>query len=160
MNREDAYYFMIMLASGLDEEYNAWLDDHLETEEPLSDITYELSLCGSDVNKAVSCLKNYRTGESVDERAVSERLRLFLKNSYNSNRFSKKEIVAYMHRFSKVVGDPCDFEIAVWTDMYYMDDYYALAEDGVISWEKFDSMFFAFLNEGIEVDRKHFWDNM
>lgn len=160
MNREDAYYFMIMLASGLDEEYNAWLDKHLETEEPLSDITYELSLCGSDVNKAVSCLKNYRAGENVDERTVSERLRLFLKNAYDSNRFGKKEIVAYMHRFSEVVGDPCDFEIAVWGDMYYMDDYYALAEDGVISWKKFDSMFFAFLNEGIEMDRKNFWDNM
>jgi len=43
MTREEAYYHKILLMTGFTEGYDAWLDEYLEREDPLSDIVLELS---------------------------------------------------------------------------------------------------------------------
>ena len=158
MNREDAYYYKILLMSGLYDGYDEWLDGYLNTENPLSDIVLNLSLCGSDINKTISCLHHYCGERDFDEKFVCEKLRLFLKNGYHTGRFSKEEVVSYMYRFANAHGDPGDFEIALWDSMYYMDDYHSLAKDGIISWKRFDFAFLSFLNNGTPVDSDQLWN--
>ena len=57
-----------------------------------------------------------------------------------------------MYRLALNVGDPGDFDINLWGSMYYLDYYYSLAEDGIISWESFDFAFFSYLDNGTPVD--------
>ena len=152
MTREDAYYFTILLKSGFQEEYDRWLDQRLEEEDPLSDLVLNLSLCASDVNKTISCLQNYcadlPAGE-LDEAAVCERLRLFLKEAHHVGRLSKEQTVDSMFRFALSHGDPGDFGEGSWDDMYYMGENYCLAQEGHASWEAFDSVFYTYLDRGI-----------
>lgn len=158
LNREDAYYYKILLMSGLSDGYDEWLDGYLNNEDPLSEIVLNLSLCGSDVNKTISCLHNYCANQALDEKLVCEKLRLFLKAAYHSGRFSKKEIISYMYCFANSHGDPGDFETAIWDSMYYMDYYHSLVEDGIILPEHFDSAFLSFLNNGTPLDANKLWN--
>ena len=159
MKREDAYYYKILLMAGIEEGYDQWLDGFLENEDPLSDIVLNLSLCGSDVNATISCLHNFCAEETLDERAVVEKLRMFLKEAYHAGRMTKEETVSYMYRFAVAHEDPGGFDSEIWADMYYLGDYYALAEEGVISWDSFDAQFLAYLNEGIPLDSDKIWSN-
>jgi len=152
LNREDAYCFKIRLMCGLREGYYEWLEGYLNSEAPLSEIVLNLSLCGSDINKAISCLHSFCMEQGFDESIVCEKLRLFLRDSYHTGCLSKDDAVAYMYRFANAHGVPGDFESAAWDSMYYMDDYYSLAKTGIIPWERFDCAFFSFLNDGTPID--------
>lgn len=153
MNLDDAYYHLLLLESGLDDGYDDWLDGYLAAEDPLSDIVLDLALCGSDLNRTISCLWGYcGCWPEVDERLLCERLRNYLKQMYHSGKMDKRAVVDAMHRIASAHGDPGDFDFDLWGDLYYMDDHYSLAADGIISWEVFDRAFEAFLNDGISVE--------
>ncbi|MBQ5320693.1 MAG: hypothetical protein J6K88_01325 [Oscillospiraceae bacterium] len=158
MKREDAYYFKILLMSGFSDGYDQWLNGYLETEDPLSDIVLELSFCGSDLDKTISCLHNYCMKQSFDENAVCDRLRLFLKEAYHSKRLSKAETISCMYRFANSHGDPGDFDNRLWDDMFYMDYYHSLAKDGIIPWDRFDFAFSSYLDDGITIDSGVIWN--
>lgn len=157
MNYSDAYYHLLLMQAGLDDNYDAWLNTYLEIEDPLSDIVLELSLCASDLNKTISCLKAYCSGKPVDEKAVAERLRLFLKEAFNTGRMSKDEVVSAMYRLVVNHSAPYEFDTDIWGDMYYLEDYYGLAKDGIIPWDNFDKLFLAYLYEGTPLDSEKLW---
>lgn len=157
MKREDAFYYKNILMLGFLDGYNEWLDYYLETEDPLSDIVLELSCCGSDVKKTISVLHNYCAEQPFDEAAVCDRLRLFFKDAYYSNRMNKEEISSTMYRLALNIGAPGFFDIHLWGSMYYLDDFYSLAKDGIISWESFDFAFFSYLDNGIPLDSNLIW---
>lgn len=158
LKREDAFYHKLMLMTGLDDGYDKWLNYYLEAENPLSNIVLELACCGSDVNKTISVLHNFCAEQPFDEVAVSNRVRLYFKNAYHANKMSKEEIVSTMYRLVLNVGDPGDFHTHIWGSMYYLEDYYSLAKDWVISWECFDFAFFSYLDNGVPVDSYRIWD--
>jgi len=145
--------------TGFVDEYDYWLNKCLETEDPLSGIVSDLSSFGSDVNKIISCLHNYCAAKDFDESAVCEKLRIFLKDAYHSGRLNKEEIASYMYRFAVNHADLCDLELKIWGSMFYMDDYYLLAKDRIISSERFDSAFHSYLNDGISIDFEKLWSN-
>ncbi|MBR3964170.1 MAG: hypothetical protein IKJ80_02050 [Clostridia bacterium] len=159
MKREDAFYHKILLMTGLDDGYDAWLNYYLESEDPLSDIVLELSCCGSDVNKIISTLHNYCAEQPFDVSAVCDRVRMFYHKEYYSKRMSKEEVISSMYRLARNVGDPGDaaFDDHLWGSMYYLDYYHALVKDGVISSENFDLAFFSYLDNGIPVDTNQIW---
>ena len=143
---------------GFSEGYDEWLNSYLEIEEPLSDIVLELSFCTLDVNKTISLLHRYCEEQKFDKGAVADRLRLFFKEAYYSNRMSKEEIISSMHRLALNIGDPgnCDFDW--WESMYYLDYYCSLAEDNIISKERFDAAFFSYLDNGTPLDLNFIWN--
>ena len=157
IKREDSFYYMNLLLLGFFDGYDEWLNYYLETESPLSDIVLELSLCGSDVNKTISLLHNYCAEQNFDKVVSHDKLRLFFKNAYYSNRMSKEEVLSTMYRLSLNVGDPGDFDIKLWGSMYYLDYYYGLALDGVIPMENFDFAFFSYLDNGTPLDSDLIW---
>lgn len=157
MKREDAFYYKNLLMLGFSDGYDEWLDYYLELEDPLSNIVLELSCCGSDVTKTISVLHNYCAEQPFDESAVCDRLRLFFKDAYYTNRMSKEEISSTMYRLALNIGDPGDFDIHLWGSMYYLDDFHSLAKDGIISWESFDFAFFSYLDNGTPLDSNLIW---
>lgn len=42
--------------------------------------------------------------------------------------------------------------------MYYLDDYYSMAKDGIISWESFDFAFNSYLDNGTPIDSNLIWE--
>lgn len=148
MRFEEAYYYNILLMSGLNDEFDNWLNQRLEEQDPLSDMVLQLVSCGSDVNKTISCLHDYCRGQDIDEKTVCEKLRLFLKNAYHCGRFNKEQVVFYMSRFCVNHGDVSNYDMKTWGCMFYMGDYYAFAKEGLITWERFDSAFLSYLDDG------------
>ena len=159
LKREDAFYHKLMLMTGLDDGYDEWLNYYLESENPLSNIVLELACCGSDINKTISVLHNFCMEQPFDEAVVCDRLRAYFQDAYYTNRMSKEEISSTMYRLALNVGDPGDFDIHLWGSMYYLDDYYSLAKDGIISWDNFDFAFFSYLDNGIPVDLNRIWNH-
>ena len=158
MKLDDAYYHLLLLQSGLDDGYDAWLDGYLEAEDPLSDIVLNLVSCGSNVNETISCLNTYCSLKpEVDERSICDRLRNFLKDAYHSGRMSQREVVDVMHRIALANGDPWGVEADLWDEFYYMEDRLDLVDDGIASREVFDEAFDKFLNDGIYVE-KNYWE--
>ncbi|MBQ5867139.1 MAG: hypothetical protein IIW56_10735 [Oscillospiraceae bacterium] len=160
MKREDAFYHKLLLMSGLDDGYDEWLNYYLELENPLSNIVLELACCGSDINKTISVLHNFCAEQPFDKSDVCNRVRLFYKNAYYSKRMSTEEIVSSMYRLANNIGDPgdADFDAHIWGDMYYLDDYYDLAIDGLIPMEGFNVAFFSYLDNGISIDSNSIWN--
>ena len=159
MKREDAFYHKILLMIGLDDGYDEWLNQYLESENPLSNLVLELACCGSDIHKTISLLHNYCIEQPFDEGVVCNRLRLFFKSAYYANRMDKKEIVSTMYRLALNVGAPGYYDMALWGNMYYLEDYYTLAEEGIISWERFDFAFFSYLDNGTPLDSNLIWNS-
>ena len=170
MEREEAFYHKILLMSCLDDGYNEWLNRCVETENPLSDIVLELAYCSSDINKTISVLNRYCTEEQVDMADVNDKVRLFFRNAYHSKKMSKEEITTYMQRVAFNIGDMENQNItiwdsssirkpdfAVWESMYFLADYCQLAEEGIISWERFDFAFFSYLYNGTPIDTNLLW---
>ena len=62
-----------------------------------------------------------------------------------------------MNAITSHIGDLGDFDVEIWGDMFYFDDYYSLAEKDILAWEGFDSAFFAYLNDGIPLDSEKIW---
>ena len=96
---------------GFQDEYDKWLNSFLETENPLSEIVLELSLCESDINKTISVLARYRMEQPIDEAAVCDRLRIFLKNAYYSSRMNKEEVVYAMYTMASHIGAPWIYDL-------------------------------------------------
>ena len=159
LKREDAFYHKLMLMTGLDDGYDEWLNYYLESENPLSNIVLELACCGSDINKTISVLHNFCMEQPFDEAVVCDRLRAYFQDAYYTNRMSKEEISSTMYRLSLNVGDPGDFDMGIWGSLYYLDYYYSLASDRIISWESFDLAFFDYLEQGIPVDADRIWNH-
>ena len=159
MKHEDAFYYENLLIVGFQDEYDKWLNSFLETENPLSEIVLELSLCESDINKTISVLARYRMEQPIDEAAVCDRLRIFLKNAYYSSRMNKEEVVYAMYTMASHIGAPWIYDLKTWGSMYYLEDYYSSAIDGTMSWDSFDSAFFSYLNDGVPIDSESIWNN-
>ena len=155
MTREDAFFQMLLIRSGITEEYDAWFDRYLEEEDPLSDIVLALVDAGSDFNKILSCLYFYTAERPIDYAKVTEMLRLYLKNAYESGRFDKITCTSYMYRFAEKSGRMHE-EFA---PMMIISDYLSYADDGLCDKEKWEKiLFLPYLSEGKIGDHHTLWN--
>ena len=157
MTREDAFYYENLLILGFKDEYDKWLNSQLEAENELANITLDLAWCGSDVNKAISILRQYRTGAPIDDAAVCKRLRLFLKDAYDSKRMDKGQVVSALYTIACHLSDLDTYNEVISGEMILLEEYYSLAKEGILDWNSFDSSFFAYLDNGLPLDSKKIW---
>ena len=144
MTREDALYFKLLLQAGFWDSYEEWLNRYLITQEPLSDLTMELSYCVSDAEKTISLLHAYCGDLPVDKDAVCEKLRLFLKDAFGTNRLTAEETTTLLYRFSLGIDTPVNSDSALWWTMYLLDDARISMEPST-----FRERFTAYLEHGI-----------
>jgi hypothetical protein len=147
MTREDALYQKLLLAAGFVEQYEPWLAEFVEKEDPLSDIVLDLSWCGGDFKEIVSCLHRYITDTVVDEVAVADRLRLFVKEQYESGKLDAEGCMTAFYRFSaEMIGHS-----SIWDYMMALSDYYGGVTEGWYPEKKWKKAFVAFLSEGKQI---------
>ena len=148
MTYENAWYFKLLFMAGYDDGFDQWLDELLQTQDPIEETVLELSFCRSDRKKMLSLLNKFCVVRPQDQEALLRKLRLFVKEAYTCGRFSRREATTCMYCFTKNFGYFEIYNSSGWKSMYLMDDLLDDAEYGVIDLAEFDKHFLAYLNEG------------
>lgn len=142
MNYDEAFYHQLMLEAGITDKYTATLDHLLEIEDPLSDIVLELSSSGSDINKAISCLRNYTLDKTIDYNAVFDMVLEHLRRKYFDRELTIEELTDAM---SIIAVNSGKWQDEPWYTMYLIDDLYNQAESDSIDKGTFESSIHSFL---------------
>ena len=126
MSVERAVYYRLFLDQGLTERFDRELDERLERENPLSDLTLALSTCGGKREEQVHILNEYIRNiapEEIDKDAVFSFVADKLRERYEQNPDTELEaFTMLMHNIARYSGWWQDFE--PWATMYLMNDFY------------------------------------
>ena len=126
MTVEQAAYHKLFLQNGLTEHFDRDLDERLERENPLSDLTLALSTCGGKREEQVHILNEYirnTAPEEIDKDAVFSFVADELRERYEQNPDPDLEtFTMLMHNIARYSGWWQDFE--PWATMYLMNDFY------------------------------------
>ncbi|MBQ3598602.1 MAG: hypothetical protein II987_04990 [Clostridia bacterium] len=144
MTRANAYYQMLLLKCGYTEQFDTWLNDLLETEDPISEETLGLIGKGNDINALISYLEYISRGDR-DEYEACRRMRLFLRDEYFAGRLTNARCAEIMYTVSVYNRG---FENPIWEDMYYLSDVYDYAEIGVCTMQHFEELLTRYLETG------------
>ena len=136
MTAEQAVYHKLFLLNGLTECFDRDLDERLERENPLSDLTLALSTCGGKREEQVHILNEYilnTAPEEIDKDAVFSFVADELRERYEQNPDTDLEaFTMLMHDIARDSDWWRDFE--PWATMYEMPDFYEAAyKDHIIS---------------------------
>ena len=144
MTRANAYYQMLLLKCGYTEQFDTWLNDLLETEDPISEETLGLIGKGNDINALISYLEQI-SGEDRDEFGACRRIRLFLRDEYFAGRLTNARCAEIMYTVSVYNSG---FDDPVWQDMYCLSSEYDYAEIGVCTMQHFEEPLTRYLETG------------
>lgn len=136
MSVERAVYYRLFLVQGLTERFDRELDERLERENPLSDLTLALSTCGGKREEQVHILNEYirnTAPEQIDKDAVFSFVADELRERYEQN--PDPDLEAFTMLIHDIARDSDwwrNFE--PWVTMYEMPDFYEAAyKDHIIS---------------------------
>lgn len=144
MSVERAVYYRLFLVQGLTERFDRELDERLERENPLSDLTLALSTCGGKREEQVHILNEYirnTAPEQIDKDAVFSFVADELRERYEQNPDTDLEAFTMLiHDIARDSDWWRDFD--PWATMYLMPDFYEAAyKDHIISKACFQSIF-------------------
>ena len=129
MTAELAAYHKLFLLNGLTESFERELDECLERENPLSDLTLALSTCGGKREEQIHILNEYirnTAPEQIDKDAVFSFVADELRERYEQNPDTDLEAFAMLMRDIAWDSDWWGaFE--PWATMYEMPDFYSRA---------------------------------
>ena len=97
MTNEVAIYLKLLLKIGFHDKYFQYLERILSEEPKLSGILLELSFCGQDVNKAISCLLKHTYCEIINYDIVASMILEDFKELYLSKQISMQDLIIAMH---------------------------------------------------------------
>ena len=153
MTLERAYYHKLMLEVGLAESFDQELDEMLEQEDPLSELTLALSTCGGDRNEQIHILNDYILSvpkEQIDKDAVFSLVAEDFRTRYEQSPETLEQLTRQMGSAAWLSGwwteDP-------WNAMYLMSDWYDDIEARLLPRDVFLESFRKLLCDK-EVDRK------
>lgn len=159
MTAELAAYHKLFLLNGLTESFERELDECLERENPLSDLTLALSTCGGKREEQVHILNEYirnTASEQIDKDAVFSFVADELRERYEQNPDTDLEAFTMLiHDIARDSDWWRDFE--PWVTMYVMPDFYEAAyKDHIISKACFQSIFRRLLYDKTGTDMVRF----
>ena len=133
---EQAAYHKLFLLNGLTECFDRDLDERLERENPLSDLTLALSTCGGKREEQIHILNEYilnTAPEQIDKDTVFSFVADELRERFEENPDTDLEaFTMLMHVIARDSDWWRDFE--PWATMYEMPDFYEAAyKDHIIS---------------------------
>lgn len=145
MTAENACFQFLLLKHGFYEQYDNWFDTLLKEENPISAETLGLIDCNGDYEKIAAYLSNIAV-DGYDRAAVCEKVRLFLRDEFNSGRLVGKECAHIMYKIS--LHDMNYDNSVEWWPMFALCDYYDLAEIGILKMSDFEQALSVYLNTG------------
>ena len=159
MSVERAVYYRLFLVQGLTERFDRELDERLERENPLSDLTLALSTCGGKREEQIHILNEYilnTAPEQINKDAVFSLTADELRERFEENPDTDLEAFAMlMHDIARDSDWWGEFE--PWATMYQMPDFYEAAyKDHIISKACFRSIFRRLLYDKTGTDMVRF----
>ncbi len=159
MTAERAVYYKLFLQNGLTERFDQELDERLERENPLSDLTLALSTCAGKREEQIHILNEYilnTAPEQIDKDAVFSFVADELRERFEENPDTDlKAFTMLMHDIARDSDWGRDFE--PWATMYLMNDFYDEAyKDQIISKACFRSILRRLLYDKTGTDLVHF----
>ena len=159
MSVERAVYYRLFLVQGLTECFDRDLDERLERENPLSDLTLALSTCGGKREEQIHILNEYilnTAPEQIDKDAVFSFAADELRERFKENPDTDPEAFAMLMRDIAWDSDWWGaFE--PWATMYEMPDFYDAAyKEHTISKACFQSIFRRLLYDKTGTDMVRF----
>ena len=137
MTAERACYHKLMLEVGLTERFDRELDELLEREDPLSELTLALSTCGGDRNEQIHILNDFVLSvpkERIDRDAVFSMVAGDFLARYEKSSEDLEELLRKMHIAANASGFDAD---EPWDSMRSLYDLYDDVALGWISEEAF-----------------------
>ena len=148
MTVERAYYHKLMLEVGLTESFDQELDNLLEQEDPLSELTLALSTCGGDRNEQIHILNDYILSVpkgQIDSDAVFSLVAEDFRARYEQSPEALEQLTQQMGSVAWLSGwwteDP-------WNAMYLMSDWYDDIEARLLPRDAFLESFRKLLSSG------------
>ena len=134
MTPERAQFHLLMLEAGESRLFQMELNAALEAEEPLSDLTLALSLCGSD-EESMHVLRAYLLDHPVDMTLVGHMLRQELRARLEQGAMSPETCLKMMHTLACATQD--GHALTLFADVVAVEEYRDLAADGILCEEAY-----------------------
>lgn len=151
MTYAEAAYFQYLLICGYSQKLWDFLDQALITEDPLSDIILDLSLCTSDPKQALAVVNDFLRNipdAQIDHNQLLNLTLGFLREQYQVHGMPAAQLVELMYRIAYLYLSAHSFDMDFWLNMYLADDFYTDAKTGYFPMEKFLKQLDRFLREG------------
>ena len=125
MTIERAYYHKLMLEVGLTESFDRELDELLEQEEPLSELTLALSTCGGNRNEQIHILNDFICSvpkEQIDKDAVFSMVANNFLSRYEKGSEDLEQMLRQIHTVANSSGFDADDPWSSMRTLYYLYD--------------------------------------
>ena len=145
MEYKQALYLKLLMEVGITDDFDNMLDEMLENENPLSNLTLALLDCNGNRNEQIHVLNEYINNvplEQINTDAVFYMLVDKFKLIYEENPKLIGKIAQWMSTIA-VSSNLCYQQ--PWYTMYQMEDYCYLSNTGVYNKDTFKNDFLQFL---------------
>ncbi|MEG0692844.1 MAG: hypothetical protein RR444_07160 [Oscillospiraceae bacterium] len=144
---DELFSYKLLLHAGICEPYEKWISKRLETENPLSDLTLQLSTLGNN-NDVISELSTFTLGVKINYTTVFNIIWETLHKNYSNGTLSRESCVCAMYI---IATNTDDYLSEPWYSMYILHDLLDEAKSRYITMESFNDAFEAFINQKIPV---------
>ncbi len=149
LSYEEALYYKILLQTGFTKETNEWINKIMYTSETLDGIYLDLVCNQNNLNNLISCLQSYIIDKKIDEKAVCEKLRLFIKTKLANNEISLEEAVNYFSSFAIISENMYN---SPWNNFYSISLLYDYLLEGFLNKDEFFKALNDFIETGKEIN--------
>ncbi len=134
MTSERVLFHLMLLEAGESRLFHSELNAAIETEDPLSELTLALSLCGSD-EESLHVLREYLLDHAADLTQVERMLRQELRSQLEQGAISPETCLQMMHTLACDTTD--GRELTLFTDVVAVEEYRDLAAEGILCEEAY-----------------------
>lgn len=126
---EEARYWEMRLQTGLDADYDMWLDKRLVEEDPLSELVTDLAFCRSNRAETLHYLHEYTVDKSIDEDTLFTLVWQYLHDLYVEGQMENGALINAMYALAEASGN---IHEEPWHSMDAIGILYEEAEDGYL----------------------------
>ena len=154
LSYEDAYYYKLILQNGFYNEINDWIDYIATNNDELEGIYLDLVCNQNNLNELISCIHSYIGNIKIDDKALCDRLRLFIKERLDKGEMSHEEAASSLCGFA-IKSEKWEDE--PWKDFYMISVYGDYMDGGFLDVEDYHKIVIEFVNTGILLHPDDHW---
>ena len=149
---EQAHSHKILFICGMDDGFDAWLNELLESDGEHADFLVDLAFCGSKTKEIVSCINRYCPTDETNEYGVAALLRAFWLRKYREDAMPTRGLAEKMYECWLALRELTDGYPDVGYGMSLMIDYACLVEEGVLDRQSYHQALVHYLETGTICD--------
>ena len=154
LSYEDAYFYKLILQNGFYNEINDWIDNIATINDELEGIYLDLVCNQNNLDELISCLHSYIGNIKIDDKALCDRLRLFIKERLDKGEMSYEEAANSLCGFA-IKSEKWEDE--PWKEFYMISVYGDYMDGGFLDVKDYHKIVIEFVNTGILLHPDDYW---